>query len=126
MSVSNFVMKLPQKDLAVSHWTLVEFVSLLARKVRTHEFGMAKAHEVRIQFESLVETSFLVLRPNADDYYLARNWLGQFNTSLKSADALHLAIAMNHGATVVYSLNKLMIKAGRSLGLPVTDLTVRI
>ncbi|MCY4228176.1 MAG: hypothetical protein OXF20_10905 [Gammaproteobacteria bacterium] len=34
---------------------------------------MAEAHEVRTQFESLVETSFLVLQPNADGYHLARN-----------------------------------------------------
>ena len=82
---------------------------------------MAEAHEVRTQFESLVETSFLVLQPNADDYHLSRNWLGQFNTSLKAADALHLAIAMNHGAMMVYSLDRLMIKAGGTVGLSVTD-----
>ncbi|MCY4051405.1 MAG: hypothetical protein OXE41_00740 [Gammaproteobacteria bacterium] len=55
---------------------MVEFVSLLARKIRTYEFGVVEVHEVRTQFESQVETSFLVLMPNADDYALASNWLG--------------------------------------------------
>ncbi|MCY4273919.1 MAG: hypothetical protein OXE41_00745 [Gammaproteobacteria bacterium] len=34
---------------------------------------------------------------------------------------LHMAIAMNHGAMTVYSLDQLMIKAGRTLGLPIID-----
>lgn len=124
-SVAEFVMTLPEDELAVSRWTLVEFASLLARKVRTRELDMAEAHEAKTHFEKIVEKSFTVLLPNGADYDQARNWLGQFNTSLKAADALHLAIAMNRGAEMTYSLDKLMIKAGKTLGLPVTGVAVR-
>ena len=119
-TVAEVVMTLQEDELAVSHWTRVEFASLLARKVRTRELEIAEAHEVRAHFEQIVEKSFTVLLPNRDDYDQARNWLSQFNTSLKAADALHLAIAMNCSANMVYSLDKLMIKAGKTLGLPVT------
>ena len=123
-SVSEVLMALPEEELAVSHWTQVEFASLLARKVRTRELEMEKAHEVKTHFEQIVEKSFTVLLPDKDDYDQARNWLGQFNTSLKAADALHLAIAMNCSAEMVYSLDKLMIKAGKTLGLPVSGVAV--
>ena len=125
-SVTGIVKTLPQVELAVSQWTLVEFASLMARKVRTRELDMSEANKVITNFELLVEMSFRVLLPNGDDFDQARNWLGQFNTSLKAADALHLAIAKNRGAETTYSLDKLMIKSGKILGLPVTGVAGRV
>jgi predicted nucleic acid-binding protein len=34
-------------------------------------------------------------------YKLARDWIGLFNTRLKSLDAIHLAIASSEGMTLV-------------------------
>jgi predicted nucleic acid-binding protein len=73
-----------------------------------------------VRFESMVEATFVVLLPNVDDFTLAKEFLGKHETGLRAGDALHLAIAKNHGAQTVYSLDKAMIKAGRSLGLPLT------
>ncbi|MDE2230228.1 MAG: hypothetical protein KGL11_14465 [Alphaproteobacteria bacterium] len=39
---------------------------------------------------------------------------------MRAGDALHLAIATNHGAEAIYSLDKTLLKAGRRLGLPVS------
>jgi antitoxin (DNA-binding transcriptional repressor) of toxin-antitoxin stability system len=39
---------------------------------------------------------------------------------LRAGDALHLAIAGNHQADAIYSLDKVMIKAGKILDLPVS------
>ena len=116
--IAGFFEDLPADDLAVSHWTRVEFASLLAREVRMGNLDAAAAHEAGSRFETMVEESFVVLLPSRDDFDRARDWLGRFETSLRAGDALHLAIAKNHGADAIYSLDKLMIAAGRKLGVP--------
>jgi predicted nucleic acid-binding protein len=68
----------------------------------------------------MVDESFTVVLPNADDFDLAKAYLSQFETGLRAGDALHLAIAKNHRAGVVYSLDKSLIKAGEMLGLSVS------
>ena len=39
---------------------------------------------------------------------------------VSAAVSLRVAIARNHGADAIYSLDKLMIAAGKKLGLPVS------
>jgi predicted nucleic acid-binding protein len=51
---------------------------------------------------------------------LARRYLHTYETGLRAGDALHLAIAGNHQAAAIYSLDRTMIKAGKILGLPVS------
>jgi predicted nucleic acid-binding protein len=58
--------------------------------------------------------------PSGDDYERARYYLRNYETGLRAGDALHLAIAGNHRAKAIYSLDKTMIKAGKILGLPVS------
>ena len=116
--IAGFFENLPADDLAVSHWTRVEFASLLAREVHMGHLNAAVAHEAGSRFETMVEESFVVLLPNREDFDRARDWLSRFETSLGAGDALHLATARNRGAEAIYSLDKLMIAAGRKLGLP--------
>jgi hypothetical protein len=40
---------------------------------------------------------------------------------LRAGDALHLAIAGGRGAETIYSLDKTLIKAGTTLGLPMGE-----
>ncbi len=105
---------------AVSHWTLVEFSSLIARKVRMDRLDAGSAARADAQFESMVDTSFTVLLPSAADFDLARHYLGRSETGLRAGDALHLAIANNHYAAAIYSLDKILLKAGKILQLPVS------
>jgi uncharacterized protein len=72
------------------------------------------------RFEAMVEESFSVLLPNADDFGLAKRYLGRFETNLRAGDALHLAVANNHRALVIYSLDKTLLEAGKILELPVS------
>ena len=116
--ISGFLEALSGEDLAISHWTRVEFASLLAREVRMGGLDAGTAREAGSQFERMIGESFVVLLPNRDDFDRAREWLGNFETGLRAGDALHLAIAGNRGADAIYSLDKLMIAAGKTLGLP--------
>ena len=76
------------------------------------------ALEAGSQFETIIEESFVVLLPNRADFDLARVWLSRFETGLRAGDALHLAIARNRRAEAIYSLDKVMIAAGRALRVP--------
>ncbi len=116
--IATFFEGLPGEELTVSHWTRVEFASLLAREVRMDRLPSSAAREAGSRFESMVRESFVVLLPNRSDFDRARDWLGQFQTSLRAGDVLHLAIAGNRGADAIYTLDKLMIAAGKRLGLP--------
>lgn len=116
--ISGFLGALPDDDLAVSDWTRVEFASLLAREVRMGGLDVGTAREAGSQFERMIGESFVVLLPNRDDFERAREWLSNFETGLRAGDALHLAIAGNRAADAIYSLDKLMIAGGKTLGLP--------
>ena len=58
-----------------------------------------------------------MLRPGHDDFVLAGNYIRHYATGLRTADALHLAIARNHGADLVLSLDKGMLKAATMMGV---------
>lgn len=119
--IERFMAGLAGSELAVSHWTRVEFSSLLAREVRMGGLDGATARDADSQFEAVIAESFVVLLPNADDFGRAKNYLQNYRTGLRAGDALHLAIAGNRGAQALYTLDKTLLKAGSLLKLPVSD-----
>lgn len=116
--VAGFLGTLPTDELTVSHWTRVEFSSLLAREVRMGGLSADAARAADARFETMIGESFAALLPGRDDFDLARDFLGRFETGLRAGDALHLAIAANRGAAALYSLDRQLIEAGRQLGVP--------
>ena len=118
--IAAFVRRLPAEEFTVSHWTRVEFSSLIDREVRVGGLDAQAAVRADARFEAMVDESFSVLLPNADDFSLAKRYLGRFETGLRAGDALHLAVASNHRAAVIYSLDKALLKAGKLLDLPVS------
>src|SRR5215469_8006637 len=106
--ISRFMDGLPAGELAISRWTEVEFASLLARDVRMGSIGEIEARAVDAFLSDIIRHSFVVLLPGADDYDLARRYLHNYATGLLAGDALHLAIAENHHANAVYSLDQKM------------------
>jgi hypothetical protein len=118
--IAAFIRELKVEQFTVSHWTRVEFSSLIAREVRMGGLDAQAAAQADARFEVMVNASFAVLLPNADDFSLAKQYLGKFETRLRAGDAFHLAIASNHRAGTIYSLDKTLLKAGTTLGLPVS------
>lgn len=118
--IAAFIRELNIEQLAVSHWTRIEFSSLIAREVRMGGLDARAAAQADARFEVMVDDSFAVLLSNADDFNLAKQYLGRFETGLRAGDAFHLAIASNHRAETIYSLDKMLLKAGGTLGLPVS------
>ena len=118
--IAAFVRRLPAEEFAVSHWTRVEFSSLIGRELRMGSLDAQAAARADARFEAMVDESFSILLPTVDDFGLARRYLGRFETGLRAGDALHLAVANNHRAAVIYSLDKTLLKAGKILDLPVS------
>jgi uncharacterized protein len=117
--ITAFVRKLPVVELGVSLWTKIEFSSLVARKVRTRELEPEAAEQADARFESMAADAFAVFLPDANDFGLAKRYLGNFETGLRAGDALHLAIAANRHARAIYSLDRKLVMAGKILDLPV-------
>jgi predicted nucleic acid-binding protein len=118
--IAAFLAGLPAEGFSVSHWTRVEFSSLIAREVRMGGLGHDAAKRADARFEAMVEESFSILLPNAEDFDLAKLCLARFETGLRAGDALHLAVAKNRRAAAIYTLDHALLKAGKILGLPIS------
>jgi predicted nucleic acid-binding protein len=115
--VEAFMRRLPAGQLCVSSWTRVEFASLIAREVRMGGLVETDAMLAIGQFDELVAESCQVLVPGAADYELAKGFVQNFSTKLRAGDALHLAIASNHGAKTFYTLDLGLLAAAKILKL---------
>lgn len=115
--IESFFAKLPVGEMYVSHWTRVEFSSLIAREVRMGGLAESDALLVIAQFDELVADSFQILAPGVADYELAKSYIQHFATKLRAGDALHLAIASNNGAKTLYTLDEGLLNSAKLLKL---------
>lgn len=115
--VANCIARLPADGLAISQWTRVEFASVIAREVRMRTLSEMQARTLLNAFDALTESSLHIWLPAAADFQRAHDFVAQFDTGLRAPDALHLAIAHNHGAETVLSLDEGLILAAKRLGL---------
>ncbi|MGE3154837.1 MAG: type II toxin-antitoxin system VapC family toxin [Nitrospiraceae bacterium] len=108
----------------ISVLTLVEFASAVSRKIREKSLSRESGVRVMAQFEAHVEEGYYdVLSLKARDYRLAKSWLGQFQGTLRTLDALHLSAAEAAAASVLTADRRLATEA-RNLGLPVKPLVI--
>lgn len=113
-----FFASLPSDGLAISLWTRLELSSALARMVRMGRVGAAQAAAADADFRQATEPGFSILTPTGADFERARQFLGHYDTGLRSGDALHLAIAANNRAEMLYSLDQGLVRAASLLGVP--------
>jgi len=85
--------------LSISNLTELEMFSALSRKVREKELNRPTASRILAKFLShLYGRFYTCFSVETQHFRLARDWIGQFNTGLKSLDAIHLAVASLEGA----------------------------
>jgi predicted nucleic acid-binding protein len=83
------------------------------------------AARVMAQFEAHLEDGYYeVLSVKTRDYRLAKSWLGQLQGTLRTLDALHLAVVESAGVSMVTADRRLVAEA-RNLGLAVKLLAMR-
>lgn len=115
-----------QEGLAISSLTELEFFSALSRKVREEGLRPMDAKKIASRFLSHVDGNFFkYLTVETRHFRLARDWLGLFNTSLRSLDALHLAVATSQGLAVATADLKFS-QSARAMGLEVLFLSFDI
>ncbi len=108
--------------LLISDWTVTEFSSAMALKLRTGQITRDQRAAALAEFNRLVLESLTVLQVKATHFRTAARFVDQHALGLRAGDALHLATASEKGAAV-HTLDHRLAAAGPMLGIPTTLLT---
>lgn len=119
--VERAVVSLGGDRVAVSLWTLLECASAVARLVRMRALAAQSARSVLETLDRVVEESFRLLVPDRNDFGTAREMVAQSRWQLRGGDALHLAIARNHKAERMLTLDPGLIRIAQRVGVAVSS-----
>jgi len=104
--------------LHVSDWVITEFSSALSIKLRSEQLDEAQRARALAWFTTLLQESVAVLHASPEDFRTAAHFADQAGIGLRAGDALHLATASAHGATLV-TLDQKLLEAAPAVAVDV-------
>lgn len=105
--------------LAISEWSLVEFASAAAIKVRTGQAAANLVKQATARVHEFAQKHCTVAVPGREEFRRAAELAGDDTLKLRAGDALHLAIAARLNAQGMLCLDEAMIEGAKSLGMNV-------
>jgi predicted nucleic acid-binding protein len=90
---------------ACSDWLLPEFYSALSIKLRTGQISEAHAKRVSKEFEALADGGLRIAPVSRDAFRQAAKMVQQHAHGLRAGDSLHLAVALELGASHMATLD---------------------
>ena len=100
---------------------ITEFSGALSLKLRNRQLSTTNRADALAMFTTLTEASFSVLPLSRFEFHTAARFADQYTTGLCSGDALHLAVAANHGLKLC-SLDRGLTEAAEILGVSVVTM----
>ena len=107
------------EELLISDLTVAELLVGLARKVKLGSLTTEKAEQVRAVFEQHMAEGYLQRIPLSGHHSEAAGQIAfQSPVMLRTLDAIHLAVAVEHAATIA-TLDVRLSDAARAIGVEV-------
>jgi uncharacterized protein len=106
-----------QGPLCVSSWTLTEFASAISLKIRQGTLTELDRAKIQSTWHQAINENFIVLSITQSCYEAATIFVGEHTLGLRAADALHIAIAAETGASLA-TFDKKMALAAVHFGVP--------
>lgn len=106
-----------REGLVMSEWSIAEFCSAAAIKVRTKQIGAKLASEVKNLFVAFAQSHCTLVVPTRTEFRRAAALAGDPDLNLRAVDALHLAIAEAHRVSGLLCIDDRMLGAAKALGM---------
>ena len=112
-------MESSSERLAISEWSLVEFASAAAIKVRTGQAAANLVKQATARLQDFTQKHCTVAVPGREEFRRAAALAAEDTLKLRPGDALHLAIAGSLNVRGLLCLDEAMAASARSLGMNV-------